>query len=200
MLNVEDEKPAPAGFWIRVVARAIDWVAVWTADFAASVFLALIGGMARSATGFNSHAFTASLSKTTWVLWVGSVIGTLSYYVICEGVCGATAGKWAIGAQVVGVDVSRCRVSQALIRTISIVVDGMFFGTIGAMSVSNSPLKQRVGDHWADTYVAKRNALPSNVRSSPMHVLATTIVGLVVAGLASAVTKVLQYLWITSGA
>ena len=127
-------------------------------------------------------------------MWVAGFVQTISYYVVCESVCGATLGKWMIGAQVIGVDISPCRFSQAFIRTIGFFADALFFGLIGIMSVSDSPLKQRVGDHWAGTYVAMRRQLPEDTRSAPSQIVAITIVGFAVTALVHAAGEILQYL------
>ena len=192
--NAEAAPPAPAGILIRLLARAIDWVFLAVVSVMITLAAVFFATLVHRFTGWNAHAFARSATQTTWIAWVGGVVGTVVYYVICEGVCGATLGKLMIGAQVIGVDGSPCRFKQALVRTISLFVDLLFFGMIGAMSAHSSPLKQRVGDHWADTYVALRKTLPDGIRSLRSQVIATTMVGVLATSVVQIATEVVQYL------
>ena len=59
-----------------------------------------------------------------------------------------------------------------------------------------SPIKQRLGDQWADTRVVLRETLPHPVRVSAVHALAASFFALLVVGTLSACAKVLNYIWL----
>jgi hypothetical protein len=54
----------------------------------------------------------------------------------------------------------------ALIRSLAYYIDALFFGLIGYISMSESPLNQRYGDVWGKTVVVKvKEVSPDSLRS-----------------------------------
>lgn len=78
------------------------------------------------------------------------------YYILLEGVTGATLGKKLVKIKVVRENGSPCGLGPALVRNILRIVDGLpFLYIIGAILVSRSDKKQRLGDRLAKTVVVK---------------------------------------------
>ncbi|CAN5276545.1 hypothetical protein BH10PAT2_BH10PAT2_2580 [soil metagenome] len=78
---------------------------------------------------------------------------TLAYFVGMEGSKGQTLGKMALKMKVVKEDGSAISYKEALIRQVLKVIDFLFIGILGAVVISKSPIKQRVGDKVAHTVV-----------------------------------------------
>lgn len=95
------------------------------------------------------------------LLWPG-VIGIV-YYLLLEGVAGATIGKFVTGIRVVKEDGSKLDWSSALVRNLARIVDAFpyFFPyLVGAIAVwSSPPTRQRLGDRWANTVVVTKDSL-----------------------------------------
>ena len=98
-----------------------------------------------------------------------SIAGTLAYILYatcCEGFCGATVGKRLFGLHVVSQDGSRCRIRNAIVRNLAYYVDSLLFGLIAYISMSKSPLRQRLGDRWGRTVVVRRYQIPRKSQRS----------------------------------
>jgi len=80
----------------------------------------------------------------------------LLYLIVMEATQGATLGKMALGLRVVKTDGSPINWSQSIIRNLLRIVDCLFCYLVGAILVWNSPLRQRFGDHVANTVVVRR--------------------------------------------
>jgi len=80
-----------------------------------------------------------------------------AYYVVMEAVWGATVGKMALKLHIVHIDGSPIGWSEALIRTLLRMVDGLFCYVLGAIVINNSARHQRVGDMVAKTVVVRRS-------------------------------------------
>jgi uncharacterized RDD family membrane protein YckC len=123
--------------------------------------------------------------------WTISAIGTTAYYVMFELLAGTTIGKLLVGAQVVDLDLGAIRLNQAVKRSLAFFVDALFFGMIAASVMSDSPLKQRIGDQWAKTRVVRRRALLPPLRTPGARIVVAGIVSL---SLSLASTVILEYL------
>jgi uncharacterized RDD family membrane protein YckC len=66
---------------------------------------------------------------------------------------GQTFGMQLIGLRVVSKDGGQARTSQLFIRGILLIVDTLFFGLVGFLTIVCSRYRQRVGDHAAGTLV-----------------------------------------------
>ena len=80
---------------------------------------------------------------------------SLVYYVSCETLLGGTLGKLALGLRVVDENGDSITWGAALVRNLLRILDGLFFYLIGAIAVWSSPLRQRLGDRAAHTYVVR---------------------------------------------
>lgn len=174
----------------------MDWLVLAVVGIGVSLLLAVIAGIVRAASGWNADAFVESLFRDSWLIRVVSVLELIAYHSICEGLGGATIGKRLLGMQVVSIDLTRCRFGQALKRSVGFLADALFFAAIGAIHMHESPIKQRLGDKWADTRVVRRETLPLPIRVSGLQVLATSLFGMLAAASLSAAVKVLGYIWL----
>lgn len=96
-----------------------------------------------------------SISWQGWDVAVPALIA-FAYLVVLEGVAGATIGKVVVGIRVRGLDGSRIGLGAAAIRNLARAVDAFPYVIpylVGAISVSRSETKQRLGDRWAKTVV-----------------------------------------------
>jgi len=80
----------------------------------------------------------------------------LLYFIVLEGMWGATVGKMVAKIKVVREDGSACGIGSAVIRNVLRIVDALpFFYLIGLILISRSHKKQRLGDSLAKTVVVK---------------------------------------------
>lgn len=86
----------------------------------------------------------------------------LAYFVVMEGMMGATIGKLIFGIRVRMADGSKVSMGASLIRNLLRIVDGIPYlipYLLGAILVWTSPTKQRLGDRAAKTIVVRASAL-----------------------------------------
>jgi uncharacterized RDD family membrane protein YckC len=95
----------------------------------------------------------------------------IAYFVLLEGIGGATIGKFVTGIRVVNEDGAKLGWAGAVIRNVARVVDAFPYFLpylVGAISVWVSPTKQRLGDRWANSVVVtKESSLPRGSATSP---------------------------------
>jgi uncharacterized RDD family membrane protein YckC len=84
------------------------------------------------------------------------LVGIIAYYIVMEAIWGATLGKMALKLRIVHLDGSAIGWSEALIRTLLRMVDGLFCYLLAAIIISNSSRHQRLGDMVAKTVVIRR--------------------------------------------
>jgi uncharacterized RDD family membrane protein YckC len=78
------------------------------------------------------------------------------YYILLEGLRGATLGKKLVKIKVVREDGSACGLGPAFVRNILRIIDELpFLYIIGMILISRSNKKQRLGDRLAKTVVVK---------------------------------------------
>jgi uncharacterized RDD family membrane protein YckC len=78
------------------------------------------------------------------------------YYIVLEGLQGATIGKMLVKIRVVQEDGSACGFGPALVRNLLRIIDGLpLLYVIGLILIYRSPRKQRLGDRVAKTIVIK---------------------------------------------
>lgn len=189
----------PGGFWIRAGARAIDWLVQMIVGGVVGVVLGIIAAIIEGVGGGSTSRFLESFDDNNWVSWVGSALAALSYHSIFEGLAGTTAGKRALGLQVIGEPAVPIRFIQAVKRSVAIVVDALFFGAIGWMSMSETPERRRIGDNWADTRVVFRRSLPPELLPSTLRVFGAMVAAVAVCGTIDLATYVFSYLWFIRG-
>jgi uncharacterized RDD family membrane protein YckC len=94
------------------------------------------------------------------VFWPSLI--AIVYYVVLEGIAGATIGKFATGIRVVSEDGTKLGWAGALVRNVARVVDAFPYVLpylVGAISVWVSPTQQRLGDRWANSVVVMKESL-----------------------------------------
>jgi uncharacterized RDD family membrane protein YckC len=83
-----------------------------------------------------------------------------TYFLIFEAAVGATPGKLVTGLRVLKKDGGRCTIGAAFVRNLLRFVDALpFLYLLGALFVSLTPYKQRLGDLAAGTVVANKRLL-----------------------------------------
>jgi len=136
------------GFAPRLVAQIVDGIILL-------IFNYMIGASMAGATSFGFYG-----AEAYPLLGAGFLIFLL-YFVILEGMRGATVGKMVMKIKVVREDGSPCGLSPAIIRNILRIVDMLpFLYIIGLILMSRSDKKQRFGDRIAKTVVVKPGATP----------------------------------------
>ncbi len=188
---------APAGFWIRALARVIDWVMVVTGFVIG--FLNLCVG-----TGFVA-AFTKSgvngtwidyIDRETWVSWTATLGAFAVYHAVAEGVLGTTVGKRVMGLRVVTLELRPPTFRQALARSAGFFIDGFLFFLVAAQAMRESPIRQRVGDKWGNTRVVYQRTLPDPRWPGRVLFAGVMIAALLAAGRLFAIGEYLSFLWI----
>ena len=94
------------------------------------------------------------------LFWPGLI--TIVYFVLLEGIAGATIGKFATGIRVVNQDGTKLDWPAAIVRNVARIVDAfpyVFPYLVGAISVWASPNQQRLGDRWANTVVVTKESI-----------------------------------------
>ena len=90
---------------------------------------------------------------------IATVISLAVYYwywvVRPHGHGGQTFGMQIFGVRVISKDGGPARISQLFIRGILLIVDTLFFGLVGLITMLCSRYRQRVGDHAAGTIVVE---------------------------------------------
>jgi len=147
-------------FWPRVAARVIDFIVHYMVSIVAAFFLAIL--LVIAAGGHPSPQLSERMRHTGIAVFAFSLLGSIAYEIVCEGVHGSTLGKLALGLVVVQEDGTPCRINSAVIRSFAYLVDALFFGLIGYLAMKGSPQMQRHGDQWANTMVCKRSAIQTN--------------------------------------
>lgn len=124
--------------------------------FVAWIIDGLIAGLA-----WVPFAQVESGDGVTSISWRGldfvvPLLITLAYFVLLEGLAGATVGKFVLGIRVRGLDGSRIGLGPALVRNLARVVDALPYVIpylVGGIAVIRSETDQRFGDRWAKTVV-----------------------------------------------
>lgn len=93
-------------------------------------------------------------------LCITFLIVMLLYFVMLEGLVGATLGKWMLGLRVINHDDgSKPGLARSLVRNLLRFVDGLpAFSMLGIVLVVRSPQHARFGDRVADTRVIKKSS------------------------------------------
>ena len=163
-------------FWPRVAARLIDIGVHYIVAFSSGVLFGLLIAIA-ARLQHNPRALALLRRHSNGIaLFLLSLLGSILLEAVCEGFHGSTLGKLLLGFVVVKEDGSPCRPRAALIRSLAYVIDALFFGLIGYLSMQKTPQQQRHGDEWAHTVVCHRSAIsPQNLRGGGTFVAAFTM-------------------------
>lgn len=94
--------------------------------------------------------------QLTGVPFLIGIVVTLGYYIVLEGLWGATLGKLVLNLRVVKeADGLPIGWREALIRNVLRVVDGLFLYLVGFILICVSQKRQRLGDRIAGTIVIR---------------------------------------------
>ena len=102
------------------------------------------------------------------MFWPSLIV--IVYFVLLEGIAGATLGKFLTGIRVVNQDGTKLTWSASFVRNFARIVDAfpyVFPYLVAAISVWASPIQQRLGDRWANTVVVTKESLRASVPDSP---------------------------------
>lgn len=130
-----------AGVWIRFVALVVDIIVLFIAGLFIGVVIAMSGGESPAGLGV--------------LFWL---IGGL-YWVVLESTHGGTIGKQLTGLRVVDEYGHRITLGQSFIRNVLRFVDGLFVYLVGAVFIWSSPMRQRLGDRAASTFVVRGDSV-----------------------------------------
>lgn len=137
-------------FGIRAGAFIIDSVVAGVITFIISIILGIAIGLLIASSGQELQRDQFSSSQI--LEWFVGAIVSLLYFIIFEGLYGATPGKLLLGIRVVKENGASCDFSAAFIRGVIRMVDGLVFG-VPAYFTMKPPLFQRIGDKAAKTIV-----------------------------------------------
>lgn len=144
--------PVFAGFWIRVGAYMIDYIAIL---FASLVVMVLVLG------AFDAAPASAGL----YVLM--SIVGPWLYAAFMEsGRAQATLGKMAVGIKVTDLEGNRIGFGRATGRYFAEWITGLTLGFGYAMNLFTAK-RQTLHDMMAGTVVVRREADPASVAAAP---------------------------------
>ena len=177
-----------------VVLELVVGSATFCALLVATVAAELLGrGPATQAAveQLSNHLESVLLPRALSLDWLTGLLALLAMHSVCEGLHGSTPGKRLVGVTVVGEEGGNATMRAGFVRSIGFVIDQMVLGLVGYMRIQRSPTRQRFGDEWAGTVVVRIAALEPARRRSGRRFAASTLAGLLAAGLvAFAVTTV----------
>ena len=164
-----------AGFGIRAAARTIDIIYGLVVGLVAGLFAGIVIVFLEQA-GDVAPGWQEKIGGVNLVAWGASFLGTLFYHSLTEGMYGASLGKLLCGLRVVSEAAQPIGISQAFKRSLAFYWDGLFFGVVGYLSMKESELNQRYGDHWAKTVVIKTaDVPPESKRGAGMFAVAFVV-------------------------
>ncbi len=134
-------EPAPAGFWVRVVAVLVDSLVFLATEFLLGLTAALVWG----AEIADSTAFKATILAC--MLLFGGV-----YYVALHTLFGQTVGKVVVKVRVVRADGGGLGVGTSILRSVGYLLSGAIF-LIGYVMVGLRHDKRALHDLLAGTRV-----------------------------------------------
>jgi uncharacterized RDD family membrane protein YckC len=138
-----------AGLGRRFAAHLVD-------GFLCLVAFYVIGSMVASQTGGMTEDGFSMEGAPALVTMLFTFIVTLAYFAMLESSrSGKTLGKLIAGIRVADVNGGKASFSQALIRNILRLVDGLVFYIVGIILILRSGRKQRLGDRVAGTVVLR---------------------------------------------
>jgi uncharacterized RDD family membrane protein YckC len=133
--------------------------------FLAVIFDLVVGGVAftifgmlaaRRWGGLTASGF--SLDGRPALVAIGAtLLSAFLYHWLCEGLFGATLGKGILGIAVRRKDGGPCGLGASLVRNILRIVDAAPLYLTGFLVAIFSKMRQRVGDHAANTIVVARS-------------------------------------------
>ncbi|HET6178515.1 MAG TPA: RDD family protein [Candidatus Sulfotelmatobacter sp.] len=165
-----------APFWIRLLARLIDFVIHYLTGFIAGLIFVFL--LAVASGGQPPLWVLRRISVIHVPVFIAALFGAVAYQVICTSIYGSTLGKLLLSLQVVKDDGSLCPPKSAIIREVAYFVDAMFFGIVGYMAVRGDIQQKRYGDQWAGTIVMKRANVPPASRQGALRFVLGLMLGI----------------------
>ncbi|MFP3897008.1 MAG: RDD family protein [Anaerolineales bacterium] len=139
-----------AGIWRRFWALVIDGLLFCTIFF--PVTRVVKGVWLMSTT---DHRWADGLFITD-PLCLSFLALMVLYFVLLEGLSGATLGKWALGLRVMRTDGGKPGLVRSAARNLLRLIDGLpAFNIVGIVLILRSPEKARFGDRVASTRVIR---------------------------------------------
>jgi uncharacterized RDD family membrane protein YckC len=139
------------------------------------------------------------IDKETWVSWTTTLAAFVVYHAVAEGALGTTVGKRVMGLRVVTLELRPPSFRQALVRSAGFFIDSFFFFLVAARTMSDSPIRQRIGDGWADTRVVYQRTLQESAWPRGALFAGVMTGAALAAGRVFALGEYLSYLWLTKG-
>ncbi len=137
----DGQGPAPAGFWIRLVAVLVDSLVFLIVEFVLGLFAGLVWG----AELVESGVFRSTITAFMFVF--GSV-----YYVALHAALGQTVGKMVMKVRVERMDGRRLSAGTAIVRYVGYFVSGMIL-LVGYLMAGLRDDKRALHDLIAGTRV-----------------------------------------------
>ena len=166
-----------AGFWIRALARIIDTVVGYmlghVAGLAGAVLLVGLQLLAVVHPGWPLR-----IAHLKYLMVPFGLVGAVLYHTTCEGLYGATLGKFFCGLRVLSDDRTPCGLWPGFIRSVAYFIDALFFGLVAYFRMNESPAQQRYGDHWAHTIVVRSSEVPQESKQSDFRFFGAIAAGL----------------------
>jgi uncharacterized RDD family membrane protein YckC len=181
--------PDVVGFDARVFSRLI--------DSGAHAAMAVLGSVAAGVVlvvlaklGLISEGWAQRLKLGVGLKVFVSISSTLVSTGVMNRVCGASLGKVLLKQRIVRLDGQRPRFIDGVARELGLFVDLFFFAAVAYSVMKASPLRQRVGDKWADTVVVRADAVSPAARASPTELAAGLALGLMLKAALTAIALV----------
>jgi uncharacterized RDD family membrane protein YckC len=173
----QDKSPS-AGFGIRAVARIVDVIYGMFVGYSAGIFTGLSLRILNSA-GMLPIGWQHHLRGLTPGTFAFGFLAAVTYHFLCEGIHGATLGKFCCGICVVSEDGGPSTLKGALVRSVGYYVDALFFGLVGYHSMKSSPINQRYGDRWGKTAVFRTKDIALESQRAPVVLISALLLGTV---------------------
>jgi uncharacterized RDD family membrane protein YckC len=133
---------------VRGAALILDWVLFCAVFFPVTRMVKGVWLMGASDHRWSYGSFVSD------PLCLYFLIVIIAYFVLLEGLAGATVGKWLVRIRVVGADGGRVSMTQSVVRNALRVVDSLpTLNVVGIVLILVSPEKARFGDRVAKTRV-----------------------------------------------
>ena len=156
----DNPTPIGAGFRPRTLARLLDLFLHYLAGAVAAAAVAVLIGLGAGLRGEDPTPLLAKLEGFSAIGMLLSFLGAILYHTLAESLDGSTPGKRICGLVVLTESQTPCSFKAAFGRSLAFYVDGLFFGLIAYGNMSDSPMRQRLGDKWNHTIVQRRADAP----------------------------------------
>lgn len=141
-------EPRYQGFWIRLVAKILDWLVVGAA--VTPIWIVMVSRRQLDAGLDPAGAFGLQMMLNLFAICI-----TIAYSTWMNGRWGATVGKMAIGAKIVNSDLTPISYGKALARALAEFLSGIIF-LIGYIMAAFDGKKRALHDQICGTLVVAR--------------------------------------------